>query len=321
MNSTLRLYASNVAFEPSTENSFAGGNVSPIHRSLYFRPAQLQRRFPSFSVKSLAENTIEPSSPPHHVAMSAIWLFFSAIPALLLVVLVVSGLKFQKRLVHKAFRRAAESPMDITREELPSTMAAIRLSGMEISDPTMELSDLGDKELEPPLELSGSRGETPSIDKHDSRLLRSFVLVVVSPEPKTAPTGPVVAKIVRELREGIVKGGAFLQIIFTLTISSRMALGFILHVDGLVHSRLVFMQIYDAHFLFLALKLLCGVHCLLLVTDSLALECYEEKWDTSKPFLPSEAFNVDELQIDVGRGPSVQIYSMSTIELEDFKEC
>lgn len=33
--------------------------------------------------------------------------------------------------------------MDATREELPDTMAAIRLSGMEISDLTMELSDLG----------------------------------------------------------------------------------------------------------------------------------------------------------------------------------
>ncbi|KAK2444852.1 chitinase protein [Trifolium repens] len=56
------------------------------------------------------------------------WLFCSAIPTLL------------------AFKRAAESLeklMDTTREELPDTMAAIRLSGMEISDLTNELSDLG----------------------------------------------------------------------------------------------------------------------------------------------------------------------------------
>lgn len=33
--------------------------------------------------------------------------------------------------------------MDVMREELPDTMAAVRLSGMEISDLTMELSDLG----------------------------------------------------------------------------------------------------------------------------------------------------------------------------------
>jgi len=46
----------------------------------------------------------------------------------------------------KAFKRAAESVeklMDVAREELPDTMAAVRLSGMELSDLTMELSDLG----------------------------------------------------------------------------------------------------------------------------------------------------------------------------------
>lgn len=46
----------------------------------------------------------------------------------------------------KAFKKAAESVeklLDVTREELPDTMAALRLSGMEISDLTMELSDLG----------------------------------------------------------------------------------------------------------------------------------------------------------------------------------
>lgn len=45
-----------------------------------------------------------------------------------------------------AFKRAAESLeklLDVTREELPGTMAAVRLSGMEISDLTMELSELG----------------------------------------------------------------------------------------------------------------------------------------------------------------------------------
>ncbi|KAH7277373.1 hypothetical protein KP509_39G047800 [Ceratopteris richardii] len=44
-----------------------------------------------------------------------------------------------------SIKRAAESLekfLDVTREELPGTMAAVRLSGMEISDLTMELSDL-----------------------------------------------------------------------------------------------------------------------------------------------------------------------------------
>ncbi|KAK8931229.1 hypothetical protein KSP39_PZI016569 [Platanthera zijinensis] len=62
------------------------------------------------------------------VAVSSAWLFFSAIPTLL------------------AFKRAAESlekSLDAMTEEVPDTMAAMRLSGMEISDLTMELSDLG----------------------------------------------------------------------------------------------------------------------------------------------------------------------------------
>lgn len=45
----------------------------------------------------------------------------------------------------KALRKAAEALeklADTAREELPGTMAAVRLSGMEISDLTMELSDL-----------------------------------------------------------------------------------------------------------------------------------------------------------------------------------
>lgn len=53
---------------------------------------------------------------------------------------------FQWGILKKAFKRAAESMeklMDAVREELPGTMAAVRLSGMEISDLTMELSDLG----------------------------------------------------------------------------------------------------------------------------------------------------------------------------------
>lgn len=46
----------------------------------------------------------------------------------------------------QAFKKAADSLKklaDTAREELPGTMAAVRLSGMEISDLTMELSDLG----------------------------------------------------------------------------------------------------------------------------------------------------------------------------------
>jgi len=54
--------------------------------------------------------------------------------------------EFYFGMLRKAFKKAAESLeklLDVTREELPDTMAAVRLSGMEISDLTMELSDLG----------------------------------------------------------------------------------------------------------------------------------------------------------------------------------
>ncbi|XP_008809505.2 uncharacterized protein LOC103721190 isoform X2 [Phoenix dactylifera] len=84
-------------------------------------------------------------------ALSALWLFFSAIPALL------------------AFKRAAESLeklLDVTAEELPDTMAAVRLSGMEISDLTMELSDLGQEITQ------GVRSSTRAVRIAEDRLRR-----------------------------------------------------------------------------------------------------------------------------------------------------
>jgi hypothetical protein len=50
--------------------------------------------------------------------------------------------------------RAFEKLADSAREELPGTMAAVRLSGMEISDLTMELNDLGYSYNKKPFELS-----------------------------------------------------------------------------------------------------------------------------------------------------------------------
>ncbi|KAJ7945336.1 Transmembrane protein [Quillaja saponaria] len=85
------------------------------------------------------------------VAISATWLFCSAIPTLL------------------AFKRAAvslEKLMDVTREELPDTMAAIRLSGMEISDLTMELSDLGQEITQ------GVKSSTRAVRVAEERLRR-----------------------------------------------------------------------------------------------------------------------------------------------------
>ncbi|KAM1052661.1 hypothetical protein ACFX13_000257 [Malus domestica] len=141
------------------------------------------------------------------VAVSATWLFCSAIPALL------------------AFKRAAQSLeklMDVMREELPDTMAAVRLSGMEISDLTMELSDLGQEITQ------GVRSSTRAVRVAEERLRRltnmapSASVQVVS--QKTEVPGPVLAKIARGIREGIVKGHALWQMFFTLTRFSRLAL-------------------------------------------------------------------------------------------------
>ncbi|XP_012469908.1 uncharacterized protein LOC105787867 isoform X1 [Gossypium raimondii] len=144
------------------------------------------------------------------VAVSATWLFLSAIPALL------------------AFKRAAESLeklMDVTREELPDTMAAVRLSGMEISDLTMELSDLGQEITQ------GVRSSTRAVRLAEERLrglkdIASSASVQVVASQKTEVSGPVLARTARNIREGIVKGRAIFQIFFTLTRFSKMALNY-----------------------------------------------------------------------------------------------
>ncbi|XP_016649623.1 PREDICTED: uncharacterized protein LOC103331858 isoform X2 [Prunus mume] len=80
---------------------------------------------PSASLLQLSEWNL---THRHIAAVSATWLFCSAITTL------------------QAFKRpiqSLEKLMDVMREELPNTMVVVRLSGMEISDLTMELSDLG----------------------------------------------------------------------------------------------------------------------------------------------------------------------------------
>ncbi|XP_031262009.1 uncharacterized protein LOC116120198 isoform X1 [Pistacia vera] len=148
-------------------------------------------------------------------AVSATWLFFSAIPALL------------------AFRRAAESLeklMDVTREELPETMAAVRLSGMEISDLTMELSDLGQEITQ------GVRSSTRAVRLAEERLRRLTNITPPNINPSVSlqevasqnpdAGGPVLARTARGVREGIVKGRMILQMFFSLTQFSRMALNY-----------------------------------------------------------------------------------------------
>lgn len=144
-------------------------------------------------------------------AISASWLFFCAIPALL------------------AFKRAAESLeklLDVTAEELPDTMAAVRLSGMEISDLTMELSDLGQEITQ------GVKRSTRAVRAAEDGLRRLTTMAPIVPvqgktTQKDEPEGPVVASTARNMREGIAKGRAIFGVIFSVTQISRWVFNFL----------------------------------------------------------------------------------------------
>ncbi|GFY94170.1 hypothetical protein Acr_09g0006160 [Actinidia rufa] len=125
-----------------------------------------------------------------------------------------------------AFKRAAESLeklLDVTWEELPDTMAAVRLSGMEISDLTMELSDLGQGITQ------GVRSSTRAVRLAGERLrgltnmAPSASMQEVMTLENTTPT-LMLAKTVRGMREAIINGRAVFQMFFTLTRFSWMAL-------------------------------------------------------------------------------------------------
>ncbi|KAG8383454.1 hypothetical protein BUALT_Bualt04G0014900 [Buddleja alternifolia] len=179
MLNALRLQVSSPGLTTCNSEGNAAAVVSSRRRLSLRLPDR--RRFASFTVQSIESAASEPSvssqltstvrssalHPSHwiltqrHVhflsfvacaaAISAAWLFCSAIPTLL------------------AFKRAAESLeklMDVTREELPDTMAAVRLSGMEISDLTMELSDLGQEITQ------GVRSSTRAVRLAEERLRR-----------------------------------------------------------------------------------------------------------------------------------------------------
>ncbi|KAI3725669.1 hypothetical protein L1987_65461 [Smallanthus sonchifolius] len=144
--------------------------------------------------------------------ISVTWLFCSTIPTLM------------------AFKRAAESLeklLDVTREELPDTMAAVRLSGMEISDLTMELSDLGQEITQ------GVKSSTRAVRLAEERLRRltnmnpsaSLQQVVVQTKPEQA--GPVVARTARGIRESIVKSRTYMQMFLSITHFSKVAFNYL----------------------------------------------------------------------------------------------
>jgi hypothetical protein len=141
------------------------------------------------------------------VAISSSWLFFSAIPTLL------------------AFRKALESVeklLEMTAEELPDTMASVRLSGMEISDLTRELSDLGEEITE------GVRSSTRPLRVAEDRFRQLTTMtpkVMVQgqngPMENTKRPTPPVAKAARELREGISRGRESFEMISSVVGFSR----------------------------------------------------------------------------------------------------
>lgn len=238
MLSILKLQLSSPLFVNNSDQVAAGNLVSGRRFSIRLPQCQLA----SLSVQSETASSSEPlitsnlnstvgsSSAPQlsqwtlthrhiHIlnfiacaaAISATWLFFSAIPTIL------------------AFRRAAESLeklMDVTREELPDTMAAVRLSGMEISDLTMELSDIGQGLTQ------GVRSSTRAVRLAEERLRQFSSMpqsatvqgLLVPTETRTA--GPALSKKTRDLREGIVKARQVLQMFFALTRYSRTVLNF-----------------------------------------------------------------------------------------------
>uniref|UniRef100_A0A7N0V7H6 Uncharacterized protein n=1 Tax=Kalanchoe fedtschenkoi TaxID=63787 RepID=A0A7N0V7H6_KALFE len=129
------------------------------------------------------------------------WVFFSAIPAML------------------AFRKAVESlekQLYVTEEQLPDAMAAVRLSGMEISDLAMELSDLGQ-------DITQTVKDTTRVATVAEEKLREFAsLSAAEARPPmvlsaTDVNHPPLAKSVRRMKEGIVKSRSALQMFFTFT--------------------------------------------------------------------------------------------------------
>lgn len=115
--------------------------------------------------------------------------------------------------------------MDATRDELPSTMAAVRLSGMEISDLTMELSDIGQEITQ------GVKSSTRAVRVAEERLRRLTSVNPIESVQVVAPTKaqiaePVLARTARGIRERIVKGRGILQMLFTLTRYSKILLSY-----------------------------------------------------------------------------------------------
>ncbi|GFY95269.1 hypothetical protein Acr_10g0006540 [Actinidia rufa] len=91
---------------------------------------------------------------------------------------------------------------DTAREELPSTMAAIRLSGMEISDLTLELSDLRNG--------NGARPAGRSRGLHVDASMGPLYFVML---PRTSSASPLTfpRTFSQEIAEGVNKSAEAVQ--------------------------------------------------------------------------------------------------------------
>ncbi|XP_074264367.1 uncharacterized protein LOC141586868 isoform X1 [Silene latifolia] len=183
-----------ISTDPSVSSQFTTSVASPsIQLTL------TQRHFTVLNVAACA------------VAISATWLFCSAIPMLL------------------AFKRAAESLeklLDVTREELPDTMAAVRLSGMEISDLTTELSDLG-QGLTQGVKRSTNAVRVAEAKLRDFANLTSKASIQEVLKTQASRAEPAVARTARGIREGIVKIRAVLNMVFALSSFSTLVVNYI----------------------------------------------------------------------------------------------
>ncbi|CAM6048588.1 unnamed protein product [Sphagnum compactum] len=117
-----------------------------------------------------------------------------------------------------ALRKAAEAfekLANAAREELPGTMAAVRLSGMEISDLTMELSDLG-QEISKGVRSSSRALTAAEAGIHQMGSLASTVWQKQA-SAQVEVARPLVARVAKQTREALVQARSVIRSLITLS--------------------------------------------------------------------------------------------------------
>ncbi|KAH9562043.1 hypothetical protein CY35_05G052500 [Sphagnum magellanicum] len=117
-----------------------------------------------------------------------------------------------------ALRKAAEAfekLANAAREELPGTMAAVRLSGMEISDLTMELSDLG-QEISKGVRSSSRALTAAEAGIHQMGSIASTVWQKQA-SAQVEVARPLVARVAKQTREALVQARSVIRSLITLS--------------------------------------------------------------------------------------------------------